>query len=171
MAKFNENFLELKESYLFSEVAKRVSTFKENNPDRDVIRLGIGDVTLPLGKTVVEAMHAAADEMGRAETFRGYGPEQGYDFLRKSIAGHYKTFGVELDEDEIFVSDGAKSDTGNITDLFSRDNTVLIPDPVYPVYVDTNTMNGRNNTEQKTVLRNNTGMTALSRNAAFLKES
>lgn len=144
MAKFNENFLELKESYLFSEVAKRVSTFKENNPDRDVIRLGIGDVTLPLGKTVVEAMHAAADEMGRAETFRGYGPEQGYDFLRKSIAGHYKTFGVELDEDEIFVSDGAKSDTGNITDLFSRDNTVLIPDPVYPVYVDTNTMNGRN---------------------------
>ncbi|MCR5708720.1 MAG: LL-diaminopimelate aminotransferase [Ruminococcus sp.] len=144
MAKFNENFLELKESYLFSEVAKRVNTFKEKNPDKSVIRLGIGDVTLPLGKTVVEAMHAAADEMGRAETFRGYGPEQGYDFLRKAIAGHYRTFGVQLEEDEIFVSDGAKSDTGNITDLFSRDNTVLIPDPVYPVYVDTNTMNGRN---------------------------
>lgn len=144
MAKFNENFLELKESYLFSEVAKRVNTFKEKNPDKSVIRLGIGDVTLPLGKTVVEAMHAAADEMGRAETFRGYGPEQGYEFLRQAIAGHYRTFGVELDEDEIFVSDGAKSDTGNITDLFSRDNTVLIPDPVYPVYVDTNTMNGRN---------------------------
>ena len=144
MAKFNENFLELKESYLFSEVAKRVSTFKENHPERSVIRLGIGDVTLPLGKTVVEAMRSAAEEMGRSETFRGYGPEQGYDFLRNAIAGHYRTFGVELEADEIFVSDGAKSDTGNITDLFSKDNTVLIPDPVYPVYVDTNTMNGRN---------------------------
>ncbi|WP_173385930.1 LL-diaminopimelate aminotransferase [Ruminococcus flavefaciens] len=144
MAKFNENFLELKESYLFSEVAKRVSTFKEKHPERSVIRLGIGDVTLPLGKAVVEAMHKAADEMGKAETFRGYGPEQGYDFLRKAIAGHYRSFGVELDIDEIFVSDGAKSDTGNITDLFGRDNTVLIPDPVYPVYVDTNTMNSRN---------------------------
>ena len=144
MARFNENFLELKESYLFSEVAKRVSTFKEKHPERSVIRLGIGDVTLPLGKAVVEAMHKAADEMGKAETFRGYGPEQGYDFLRKAIAGHYRSFGVELDIDEIFVSDGAKSDTGNITDLFGRDNTVLIPDPVYPVYVDTNTMNSRN---------------------------
>lgn len=144
MAKFNENFLELKESYLFSEVAKRVSTFREKYPERSVIRLGIGDVTLPLGKTVVEAMRSAAEEMGYAETFRGYGPEQGYDFLRNAIAGHYRTFGVELDADEIFVSDGAKSDTGNITDLFSKDNTVLIPDPVYPVYVDTNTMNGRN---------------------------
>ncbi len=144
MARFNENFLELKESYLFSEVAKRVSTFKEKHLERSVIRLGIGDVTLPLGKAVVEAMHRAADEMGKAETFRGYGPEQGYDFLRKAIAGHYRSFGVELDIDEIFVSDGAKSDTGNITDLFGRDNTVLIPDPVYPVYVDTNTMNSRN---------------------------
>ena len=144
MARFNENFLELKESYLFSEVAKRVSTFKEKHTERSVIRLGIGDVTLPLGKAVVEAMHRAADEMGKAETFRGYGPEQGYDFLRKAIAGHYRSFGVELDIDEIFVSDGAKSDTGNITDLFGRDNTVLIPDPVYPVYVDTNTMNSRN---------------------------
>ncbi len=144
MAKFNENYLELKESYLFSEVAKRVSTFRELHPDVSVIRLGIGDVTLPLGKTVVEAMHTAADEMGKAETFRGYGPEQGYDFLREAIAGHYRSFGVDLDIDEIFVSDGAKSDTGNITDLFAKDNTVLIPDPVYPVYVDTNTMNGRN---------------------------
>ncbi|WP_303803935.1 LL-diaminopimelate aminotransferase [Ruminococcus flavefaciens] len=143
MAKFNEKFLDLKESYLFSEVAKRVSVFQQKNPDRSVIRLGIGDVTLPLGKTVVEAMHSAADEMGKAESFRGYGPEQGYDFLREAIQGHYKTFGVELDTDEIFVSDGAKSDTGNITDLFSKDNTVMIPDPVYPVYVDTNTMNGR----------------------------
>ena len=144
MAKFNENFLELKESYLFSEVAKRVSVFQQKEPDRSVIRLGIGDVTLPLGKTVVRAMHDAADEMGKAESFRGYGPEHGYDFLREAIQGHYRTFGVELDTDEIFVSDGAKSDTGNITDLFSKDNTVMIPDPVYPVYVDTNTMNGRN---------------------------
>ncbi|MBP5582100.1 MAG: aminotransferase class I/II-fold pyridoxal phosphate-dependent enzyme, partial [Ruminococcus sp.] len=130
MAKFNENFLELKESYLFSEVAKRVSTFKENHPESSVIRLGIGDVTLPLGKTVVEAMRSAAEEMGKAETFRGYGPEQGYDFLRIAIQKHYKAFGVDIDTDEIFVSDGAKSDTGNITDLFSIDNTVLIPDPV-----------------------------------------
>ena len=143
MAKFNDNFLELKESYLFSEVAKRVSAFQQKEPDRSVIRLGIGDVTLPLGKTVVQAMHSAADEMGKAESFRGYGPEQGYDFLREAVAGHYRSFGVELDTDEIFVSDGAKSDTGNITDLFSKDNTVMIPDPVYPVYVDTNTMNGR----------------------------
>ena len=144
MAKFNEHFLELKESYLFSEVAKRVSSFQQKYPERSVIRLGIGDVTLPLGSEVVKSLHSAADEMGKAETFRGYGPEQGYDFLRKAIAEHYRTLGVELDEDEIFVSDGAKSDTGNITDLFDKDNTVLIPDPVYPVYVDTNTMNGRN---------------------------
>ena len=143
MADFNEKFLDLKESYLFSEVAKRVSAFQQREPERSVIRLGIGDVTLPLGKTVVRALHSAADEMGRAESFRGYGPEQGYDFLREAIAGHYQSFGVKLDTDEIFVSDGAKSDTGNITDLFSKDNTVLIPDPVYPVYVDTNTMNGR----------------------------
>lgn len=144
MAKFNENYLELKESYLFSEVAKRVSAFQEKYPERSVIRLGIGDVTLPLGESVVKALHSAADEMGKAESFRGYGPEQGYSFLRDAIRKHYSTFGVELDEDEIFVSDGAKSDTGNITDLFSKDNTVLIPDPVYPVYVDTNIMNGRN---------------------------
>ncbi len=144
MAKFNDNFLDLKDSYLFSEVAKRVNTFREKNPEKSVIRLGIGDVTLPLGRTVVEAMRSAAEEMGNAETFRGYGPEQGYDFLRAAIAGHYSKYGVELDADEIFVSDGAKSDTGNITDLFSKDNIVLIPDPVYPVYVDTNTMNGRN---------------------------
>ena len=129
MAKFNENFLNLKESYLFSEVAKKVKAFQESHPDRDVIRLGIGDVTLPLGKSVVESIHSAADEMGKAETFRGYGPEQGYDFLRKAIAAHYREIGAEVDEDEIFVSDGAKSDTGNITDLFSADNTVLIPDP------------------------------------------
>ena len=144
MAKFNENYLQLKESYLFSEVAKRVSAFQQEHPETKVIRLGIGDVTLPLGSEVVKSLRAAADEMGSAETFRGYGPEQGYDFLRSAIKEHYKELGADLDTDEIFVSDGAKSDTGNITDLFSKDNTVLIPDPVYPVYVDTNTMNGRN---------------------------
>ena len=144
MPKFNENYLQLKESYLFSEVAKRVSTFQQEHPETKVIRLGIGDVTLPLGSEVVKSLRAAADEMGSAETFRGYGPEQGYDFLRSAIKEHYKELGADLDTDEIFVSDGAKSDTGNITDLFSKDNTVLIPDPVYPVYVDTNTMNGRN---------------------------
>lgn len=143
MAKFNENYLNVKQSYLFSEIAKRVSAFEQANPDKPVIRLGIGDVTLPLSKSVIESLHSAVDEMGNAETFKGYGPEQGYDFLRNAIQDYYKRNGVEIDADEIFVSDGAKSDTGNITDLFSVDNTVLIPDPVYPVYVDTNTMNGR----------------------------
>lgn len=144
MAKFNENYLNLKESYLFSEIAKRVNAFVKENPDKRVIRLGIGDVTLPLSRKVVKNMQVAVDEMGKAETFKGYGPEQGYDFLRTSIQEYYKRNGVEIEADEIFVSDGAKSDTGNITDLFDVENTVLIPDPVYPVYVDTNIMNGRN---------------------------
>lgn len=144
MAKLNENYLNIKQSYLFSEIAKRVNDFCAANPDKKVIRLGIGDVTLPLGKLVVDALRGAVDEMGKAETFRGYGPEQGYDFLRNGIKDYYSRSGVELEADEIFVSDGAKSDTGNFTDMFSVDNTVLVPDPVYPVYVDTNTMNGRN---------------------------
>lgn len=144
MAKLNENYLNLKESYLFSEVAKRVNAYQQANPDKSIIRLGIGDVTLPLSGEVVKSLHAAADEMGKAETFRGYGPEQGYDFLRNAIKDYYKRNGVELEADEIFISDGAKSDTGNITDLFAIDNIVMVPDPVYPVYVDTNTMNGRN---------------------------
>jgi len=143
MAKFNENYLNLKESYLFSEIAKRVNSFTSQNPDKKVIRLGIGDVTLPLAGEVIKSMHKAADEMGNAETFRGYGPEQGYDFLRKAIKEYYKRNGVDIEDDEIFVSDGAKSDTGNITDLFAVDNVVMVPDPVYPVYVDTNIMNGR----------------------------
>ncbi len=144
MTKFNENYLNLKESYLFADIAKRVSTYQAANPDKKVIRLGIGDVTLPLAPSVVKSLHAAVDEMGSADTFRGYGPEQGYDFLRNAIKDYYARNGVEVDADEIFVSDGAKSDTGNITDMFAVDNTVLVPDPVYPVYVDTNTMNGRN---------------------------
>ena len=142
--KLNENYSQLKESYLFSEVARKVGAFQAANPDKKVIRMGIGDVTLPLAQTVITALHKAVDEMGTAATFRGYGPEQGYDFLRTAIKDYYKQAGVEIDIDEIFVSDGAKSDIGNITDLFSKDNTVLVPDPVYPVYVDTNIMNGRN---------------------------
>ncbi len=143
MVKLNEHYQELKQSYLFSEVARRAAAFTQAHPEKNVIRLSIGDVTRPLAPVVIEAMHKAVDEMGKAETFHGYGPEQGYDFLRESIRDYYKTHGVTLESDEIFVSDGAKSDLGNITDLFDRDNTVLIPDLVYPVYVDTNVMNGR----------------------------
>lgn len=143
MAKLNENYLNVKESYLFSEVAKRVNNFTAANPDKKIIKLGIGDVTLPLSSEVITSLHNAVDEMASAETFRGYGPEQGYDFLRNAIKEYYARNSVEIDADEIFVSDGAKSDTGNITDLFAVDNIVMVPDPVYPVYVDTNTMNGR----------------------------
>lgn len=139
----NENYLNLEESYLFSTVAKKLNEFIQNNPDKKVIRLGIGDVTLPLCKVVIEAMHKAVDEMAKKETFRGYGPEQGYDFLREKVQGYYKKRNVELELDEIFISDGAKSDLGNILDIFSKDNVILVPDPVYPVYVDTNIMAGR----------------------------
>lgn len=135
--------MNLEQSYLFSTVAKKVGEFSSNNPDKKVIKLGIGDVTLPLCKAVVEAMHKAVDEMGVQATFRGYGPEQGYDFLREAVKDYYTKHNVSLELDEIFISDGAKSDLGNILDLFSADNTVLVPDPVYPVYVDTNIMGGR----------------------------
>lgn len=141
--KINGHYAELKESYLFSDIAKRVAAFAAEHPDREILRMGIGDVTLPLAPAVVEAMERAAAEQGDARTFRGYGPEQGYSFLREKIRDYYKMRGISLDADEIFISDGAKSDLGNILDLFSRDNTVLIPDPVYPVYVDTNVMAGR----------------------------
>lgn len=141
--RLNENFLNVKESYLFSEIAKKVNDYSAQNPDKKIIRLGIGDVTLPLVPAVIEALHKAVDEMGAQETFRGYGPEQGYDFLRKKIVDYYKKNTIRLELDEVFVSDGAKSDVGNITDLFDKDNVALIPDPVYPVYVDTNIMNGR----------------------------
>ena len=141
--KVNENYLYVKESYLFSDIAKRVNSYLSDNPGKSVIRLGIGDVTLPLAPAVLDAMHKAVDEMGTKETFRGYGPEQGYDFLREKIVEYYRKRIINLEKDEVFISDGAKSDIGNITDLFDRDNTVLIPDPVYPVYVDTNVMNGR----------------------------
>ena len=143
MLKLNENYKNLKDSYLFSEINSRVKKFAEDNPEAKIIRLGIGDVTLPLCPEVIKAMHSAVDEMAAPETFRGYGPEQGYGFLKDSIKDYYKSHGVELAQDEIFISDGAKSDLGNILDLFAKDNTVLVPDPVYPVYVDTNIMDGR----------------------------
>lgn len=139
----NQNYENLEQSYLFSTIAHKVNDFVSKNPDKKIIRLGIGDVTLPLCKKVVEALHKAVDEMGVQETFRGYGPEQGYDFLREAVKKYYQKRNVELELDEIFISDGAKSDLGNILDLFAQDNTVLVPDPVYPVYVDTNVMAGR----------------------------
>jgi len=139
----NRNYLNLKDSYLFSNIANRVKEFKEKNPEKEIIRLGIGDVTLPLVPAVVEAMQHAVLEMGHKETFRGYGEEQGYAFLRQAVCSYYAAKGVTLSETEVFISDGAKSDLGNILDIFGTDNTVLIPDPVYPVYVDTNIMAGR----------------------------
>lgn len=141
--RINNNYLNLKDSYLFATVANKVAAYKEANPDKKIIRLDIGDVTLPLCQAVVDAMKAASDEMGKKETFRGYAPYQGYDFIQNAVAGYYKNRQVDLDLTEIFVSDGAKSDIGNILDIFSADNQVLIPDPVYPVYVDTNIMAGR----------------------------
>lgn len=140
---FNLNFNNIAESYLFAEVANRASAYSKAHPEKKVLKLGIGDVTLPLAPEVIKALHAAVDDMSRKETFQGYGPYEGYDFLREGVRSYYKTNGVDLSLNEIFISDGAKSDLGNILDIFSKDNTVLIPDPVYPVYVDTNVMAGR----------------------------
>ena len=143
MLKINENYRNLEESYLFSTVGRKIAEYSQKNPDKKIIRMGIGDVTRPLCKAVIDNMHKAVDEMADSATFKGYGPEQGYDFVRNSLKAYYSSFGVELEADEIFVSDGAKSDIANILDIFSVDNTVLVPDPVYPVYVDTNIMAGR----------------------------
>jgi len=144
MRLINENYLELQGSYLFSEIAKRVNRFKEENPDADILRLGIGDVTRPLVPAVVEAIKKAVDDMASADTFRGYGPEQGYDFLREKIAQHdYCERGIAITADEVFVSDGAKCDTGNIQELLGTEVHIAVTDPVYPVYVDTNVMAGR----------------------------
>ncbi|HIR67615.1 MAG TPA: LL-diaminopimelate aminotransferase [Candidatus Coproplasma avicola] len=140
---FNTHFNDIAQSYLFSTIAQKVAAYSAANPDKTILRLGIGDVTLPLAPAVIYALHGAVDEMSKKETFHGYGPEQGYDFLKESIRGYYRTNGVELEPDEIFISDGAKSDLGNILDIFAADNKVLVPDPVYPVYVDTNVMAGR----------------------------
>ena len=140
----NENFLNLQDSYLFQTIAKKVAEFQTNNPDKRIIKLGIGDVTRPIVPAVVDAMHKAIDEMGNQETFRGYGPEQGYSFLREKIVENdYLKRGVEISPDEIFISDGAKCDCGNIGDILGLNNRVAITDPVYPVYLDTNIMAGR----------------------------
>lgn len=141
--KTNTNYQNIADSYLFSTVAKKVNEFAAKYPDKKIIKLGIGDVTLPLCKEVVKALKNASEEMGIKESFHGYGPEQGYEFLKTKLQKYYETHGVNLENDEIFISDGAKSDLGNILDLFAVDNTVLVPDPVYPVYVDTNIMAGR----------------------------
>lgn len=144
MALINENYTKLPGSYLFSDIARKVNEFKTQYPDAKVIRLGIGDVTKPLPSASIEALHAAVDEMADSSTFRGYGPEQGYDFLVNTIVENdYRSLGLDITTDEIFVSDGSKSDTGNIGDILGIDNIVAITDPVYPVYVDTNVMAGR----------------------------
>ncbi len=147
MIKINENFLKLQASYLFSNIAKRVNAYQSANPDQEIIRLGIGDVTRALPQACISAFHTAIDEMAGDATFRGYGPEQGYDFLREKIAQHdFRNRGADVADDEIFVSDGAKCDTGNIQEIFATDIRVAIPDPVYPVYLDTNVMAGRTGT-------------------------
>ncbi|MBQ7481659.1 MAG: LL-diaminopimelate aminotransferase [Lachnospiraceae bacterium] len=144
MIKINENYLKLPGSYLFSTIGKKVNAFIQDNPDKKVIRLGIGDVTRPLTPTITDALHRAVDEMGKEETFRGYAPDLGYDFLRNAIAENdYKARGCDITADEIFVSDGAKCDSGNIQEIFALDNTIAVCDPVYPVYVDSNVMAGR----------------------------
>ncbi len=141
--KINKNYLDLQESYLFSTIAKKVNEYKANNPQSEIIRLGIGDVTLPLAPVIVDAMKKAVVEMGEKASFKGYGEEQGYEFLRSAVATYYQKKDIKLAVDEVFISDGAKSDLGNILDIFSADNSVLIPNPVYPVYVDTNIMDNR----------------------------
>ena len=144
MSYINENFMQLQESYLFSTIAKKVAKYTEENPNKKIIKLGIGDVTKPIVPACVEAMHKAVDEIGTQEGFKGYGPEQGYEFLRNAIVQNdYKARGIDIKTDEIFVSDGAKCDCGNIVDIFAEDNKVAITDPVYPVYLDTNVMSGR----------------------------
>jgi len=144
MYKINDNYLKLPGSYLFSTIGKKVNAYMQANPDKKIIRLGIGDVTLPLAPAVIDAMHKAVDEMGKAETFHGYAPDLGYEFLRQAIVEHdYKARGCKIEVGEIFISDGAKSDSGNIGDIFATDNKIAVCDPVYPVYVDTNAMAGR----------------------------
>lgn len=143
MINVNENYLKLQDSYLFSTIAKRIAEFQKNNPDKEIIKLGIGDVTRPIVPSVIKALHDAVDEVGNQSTFRGYGPEQGYDFLRDKIVEYdYLKRGVDLHSDEIFVSDGSKCDVANILDIFGAHNKVAITDPVYPVYLDTNVMIG-----------------------------
>lgn len=143
MAQINENYLKLQAGYLFPEIGRRVAEFQKNNPNADVIKMGIGDVTMPLVPSVIKAFHEGVEEMAKKETFKGYGPEQGYAFLRDAIAKNdYQDKGVNVKADEIFVSDGSKCDTGNILEIFGADNKIAVQDPVYPVYVDTSVMGG-----------------------------
>lgn len=149
MIRINEHYQKLQNSYLFAEINQRIQAFQQQHPERELIRLGIGDVTQPLPDACVQAMHKAVDELAESQTFRGYGPEQGYDFLRQAIAEHdFQARGANINADDIFVSDGAKCDTGNIQELFAQDLRLAIPDPVYPVYVDTNVMAGRTGASQ-----------------------
>ena len=143
MFRLNENYLKLPGSYLFSTIGKKVAAYIAENPEKKVIRLGIGDVTQPLAPAVIRALHTAVDEMANPETFHGYAPDLGYEFLRNAISGEYKRFGVDVPADEVFVSDGAKSDCANIQEIFSADSSIAVCDPVYPVYVDSNVMAGR----------------------------
>ena len=144
MFQINENYLKLPGSYLFSTIGKKVKEYANAHKDKEIIRLGIGDVTLPLAPVVIQALHSAVDEMGKAETFKGYAPELGYEFLRQAIVDHdYKKRGAAIEIDEVFISDGAKSDSGNIGDIFGLENKVAVCDPVYPVYIDSNAMSGR----------------------------
>ena len=143
MARVNENYLKLPGSYLFSKIGKKVAAYSAANPDKKIIRLGIGDVTQPIAPSIIEATHKAVEEMGHAETFHGYAPDLGYEFLRSAIAKEYKDRGCHVDIDEVFVSDGAKCDCGNIQEIFAADSVIAVCDPVYPVYVDSNVMAGR----------------------------
>jgi LL-diaminopimelate aminotransferase len=144
MASINENYLKLKAGYLFPEIGRRVKQFTEANPDKKVIRMGIGDVTLPLTPAIIKAFHEGVEEMSKASTFRGYGPEQGYEFLREAIAvNDYQARGANIKADDIFISDGSKCDTGNIQEIFGNDNIIALGDPVYPVYADTTVMSGK----------------------------
>ncbi len=144
MALVNENYLKLKGNYLFTEIGRRIARYKNENPNADIIRLGIGDVTRPLPEAVIKSMHEAVDEMAHQETFKGYGPEQGYDFLIERVIEYdYKPYGIKFENDEVFISDGSKCDTGNIQEIFAINNTVAVTDPVYPVYIDSNVMAGR----------------------------
>ena len=172
MSLINENFLKLQDSYLFSTIAKKVAKFTEENPEKEIIKLGIGDVTRPIVPACIEAMHKAVDEIGTKEGFKGYGPEQGYDFLRDAIVKNdYKSRGIDVKKDEIFVSDGAKCDCGNIVDIFGKDNKVAITDPVYPVYLDTNVMSGRSgNYNKKTGMYENVVYMPVTKENNFVPE-
>ena len=143
MFQLNKDYMKLPGSYLFSTIARKVSAYSAQNPDKEIIRLGIGDVTLPLAPAVIESLHRAVDEMGRQETFRGYAPDQGYSFLREAVAKEYADMGCTVSPDEVFISDGAKGDSANIQEIFDRDSRIAVCDPVYPVYVDSNVMAGR----------------------------